>query len=338
MKDFLFYFVFVLVLITSGCHLQSCETKDNYQENALVSVVNWNVQTFFDAQTTGGEYSEFQSMTRWSRDKYVERLKRLVEVMETLDADVFIFEEIENKGILYDIFNQLSNRSWNLKNNWTYGSFTGDDNECIGIGILSKYPIENVSIHKLDIRSQKVKQPSSRPLLQATIIVGEKRLKILANHWKSKSGGEESSEIWRDWQESVLSKTLQSLPENENYLICGDFNRDILDFCTDFSSGKENILFRSYSILQKKNSTVTVYSPWFNNDGTLITDKGTYYYQKNWERIDNFFTYGKAGITTFTEKAEAPWADENGIPVNYKINSGEGYSDHLPIMACVILR
>ncbi|MCI5607807.1 MAG: endonuclease/exonuclease/phosphatase family protein [Treponema sp.] len=339
MKDFSFYVLFFLMMITTSCHLQSCGSANSDSgENKIVSVVSWNVQTFFDAQLTGNEYADFQSMTKWSRDKYIERLKRLVEVMELLDSDIYVFEEIENQGVLYDIFNQLAGRAWSGNNNWTYGSFAQDDNECIGIGILSKFPIENAVIHKMDVRTQNSKQPSSRPLLQATILINDKKLNILANHWKSKSGGEENSEIWRDWQENILAKVLSTLPENENYLICGDFNRDILDFKTDFLNEKGNVLLRFYSIAENKSKTIPVWSPWFNDGGTLTTEKGTYYYQKKWERIDNFLSFGSSILTSFSEKADLPWADEDGIPLSYKINSGEGYSDHLPIMTCVILQ
>ena len=43
--------------------------------------------------------------------------------MRQLDADVYVFEEIENKNILIDISNRLSGNSWNQGRNWNYAFF-----------------------------------------------------------------------------------------------------------------------------------------------------------------------------------------------------------------------
>ena len=50
-------------------------------ENQLY-VVSWNVQTFFDAQTSGLEYSEFRgSKSIWSQQLYEHRLERLLDAL-----------------------------------------------------------------------------------------------------------------------------------------------------------------------------------------------------------------------------------------------------------------
>ena len=82
---------------------------------------------------------------------------------------------------------------------------------------------------------------------------------------------------------------------------------------------------------------ISINSPWFNNEGNFYTQTGSYYFDNEWERIDSIFTLGKIQVADFNAVIKNPWASAKGIPMSYKIYSGEGYSDHLPIMAKLIL-
>ena len=77
------------------------------------------------------------------------------------------------------------------------------------------------------------------------------------------------------------------------------------------------------------------YSPWFEKDGKFTFDTGSYYYNGEWERIDNIFLAGNTLLVSFSTVSDSPLADEEGIPASYKIFTGEGCSDHLPLK-CVI--
>ena len=341
-NKFLFrFFAFKLCFV---CFI-SCQNQNNSsgtqssgsEKKQYVNVVNWNLQTFFDSQTKGNEYSDFQNASKWSKEKYLIRLSNLCQVITSLNADIYVFEELENEGILYDISNQLAGRSWNLKENWNYAAFTCDNNSCIGLGILSKFPLSDLKTHSLDIRVQGESQPSSRPILQVKVQLDESELIILANHWKSKLGGQKETEIWRDWQEFNLAQVIDNIcrqnTDNQKckLLVCGDFNRDIEDFISldDFmDSGK--IYLRGFS-LQDGEKTVELYSPWVFRNGLLLGETGSYFYEDSWSRIDNFFLLDSDLLLDFSAKAEDPWADENNVPIPYKIYTGQGFSDHLPI-------
>lgn len=304
-------------------------------DSTVLSVVNWNVQTFFDGETLGNEYSEFLNSARWSRDKYVDRLQRLCNVITSLNADVYVFEEIENEGILYDISNQLAGNSWDSKKIWGYGCFCKNSGASIGCAVLSRFPLTDVKSHTLDIRTQVTGQPSMRPILQMTVLIKDTSyLKIFVCHWKSKSGGELESDIWRDWQEFSLARQLEEELEVNNsdsssnaILICGDMNRDISEFAIH-PDGNNNVRLRG-------SEGIMVYSPWLKADGNYDESSGSYYYDGQWEKIDNFFFCGNGKLTGFSVKAQEPFVNEKGLPNSYKIYSGEGYSDHLPIMCSV---
>lgn len=327
----------------AGVFLSSCVNASPKP----ISLVNWNVQTFFDAQTEGTEYDEYRSAGRWSKDKYITRLNRLCEVMRSLNADIYVFEEIENEAVIYDLSNQLVGDTWNNKNKWHYACFAKDEGASIGCAVISRFPLKNSKIHIFDVRTQKQTQPSVRPLLQVTAEIDGYELTIFVNHWKSKLGdydsedGEEpksETEIWRDWQEAVLSNALAVSP-TAACVICGDFNRDARDFVTVFDGANRspNTVLRGIGNAEEGVQNVKVYNPWFDSDGTLGSETGSYYYDNRWEYIDNIFACGNVKLSSFSAKAEEPWANEKGFPVGYRIYTGEGYSDHLPVMCTLVL-
>ncbi len=311
-----------------------------FRKNKEISLVCWNVQTFFDAETSGSEYSEFKRNKNWNKEAYLTRLKRLAQVMQRLDADIYVLEEIENEQVINDIKNQLYSNAWNPRKTLKYTFFSKENNAAIGCAVLSKYPLTNIKVHSMDIRTENAKQPSSRPIIQLKVLTNASKsdnfFYIFINHWKSKSGGAEQSEIWRNWQEKLLSDSIEQTQKQKQKqngtdipcVICGDFNKDILEFkLIRGGKTKENILL----------GNVPVYSPWIDSNGNFTTETGSYFYKNKWERIDNIFTCGNIHIKAFEAVAEEPWTDAKKIPASYKVYTGQGYSDHLPLRCVLIL-
>lgn len=318
------FFLFLVGTFLFSCSVESCKESDFSSGNSI-SIVDWNVQTFFDGQTQGAEYSNFKNSKYWNEEKYKTRLKRLCDVITTLDADIFVFEEIENIGILYDIYNQLSGNSWDSNKMWNYGSFYKDEKTSIGLAVLSKIPLGQMKIHSMDIRVMNESQPSSRPIMELEVCTDGGEFTLFVNHWKSKVSGNLQGEVWRQWQELVLS---QNLSEKEFFLATGDFNKDILEFVI---SNDAKICLRGSS------QNVFVKSPWLNSNGNYKTKTGSYYYKENWERIDHFFSSEKLNLVNFQVCTNGEWANEDETPKSYKIFTGKGFSDHLPIMCKILL-
>ena len=310
----------------SGSETESSGSKRN------VSLVCWNVQTFFDAVTSGTEYKDFKNSERWNKEKYIKRLDRLCDVMASLNPDIFVMEEIENEAVVQDIANNLAGGAWDSKKSWQYACFKKESGSAIGCAVFSRYEICSLKIHSLDIRTQTEEQPSSRPLMQLTVCVGNQELELYVNHWKSKSGGEEETEIWRDWQELVLAEKVKDSGDGKAgraVVMCGDFNRSAEDFVLTSGGKTANTILRGVS------DSAAVFSPWFRADGKFATEAGSYFYNSEWERIDNIMITGNVTFSSFSTVTEAPIADEEGIPAAFKLYTGDGCSDHLPLK-CVI--
>ena len=342
--------IWILFVLTLPCACSQSGPDSNKSmprtksAKADFSIVNWNVQTFFDANKDGCEYSDFQKKGSWDNQKYSQRLERLCQAISKLDADIYVFEEIENEAVIYDISNQLSanGHNWNQRKFWNYSAFAKEKGTAIGIGILSRYPLTNLKTHAMDINIHTNSQPSVRYILEATVSIENMSLIIFANHWKSKSGGQAKSEIWRDWQENLLGKRLAELKKENNgkmppVVICGDFNRDALEFSCCFETQNTTDEITENTILKYADfgstASIGVKSLWFLENGDFVSDKGSYYYKDSWERIDNIFITGGLDSKSFTSAADSPWASAQGIPSGYKIYSGEGWSDHLPVAA-----
>lgn len=309
----------------------SCSFGNSPQKNEI-KIVNWNVQTFFDGNEDGNEYKEFVK-GKWNRDLYLERLKRLTETIHLLDADVVTLEEIENEDIIYDISNMLSGDSWNMKKVYKYAFFSKEEKSSIGCAVLSRFQISDVKVHSLDVKSERCKQPSLRPIIELNVHKDDKVLKLFVNHWKSKFGGSKESDVWREWQESVLSRLMKNSVYVEALpcLALGDFNKDITEF--DTYGGELSNVRLKYNALE----SIDVFSPWANAE-YKARNFGSYFYNDEWECIDNIFIGGTntfVELLEFTAEREGKWADDRGIPIPYKVWKKDGYSDHLPI-SCVV--
>ena len=304
-----------------------CSCKNIGHKKASLKIVNWNAQTFFDANKDGIEYSNFLKSKKWDEAAYRERLQKLCKAISALDGDLVVLEEIENIGVVHDISNALAGDNWNPRKVYSHACFAKNENSSIGCAVLSRLPLQNLKIHSLDIQAESSQAPSMRPIIEVDLLA-PKRLKIFVNHWKSKSGGSDSA-LWRRWQENLLAqKIIEAQTQNPRApIICaGDFNQDIEEFASDLQEAPAAANIALRSPLAGQNALV--YSPWLDYDGEI----GSYNFRDKWERIDHFFVCGPLTVQDFSPQT-GEWSYDDGRPKPFKIYSLNGWSDHLPI-AC----
>lgn len=305
----------------------SCSNTDlSFNGQKTISVVNWNVQTFFDANTDGFEYADFIKSKTWNETAYEKRVERLCNVLSELDADVYVLEEIENDGVIFDICNGLAGCRWNSGAVWNYACFYKEDGSSIGCAVISKFEIVGYTNHNVDVNSFTGGDASLRAIGKVVLDVHGEQLVLLVNHWKSKKNDDGFSKILREKQESVLANLIFEQGKNSRVLACGDFNKDIREF--EFFDDEE------YNITLKgifPNVSVNVYCPWFDENGELDYENGSYFYANAWQKIDSFFIYGNLAVLDFEVCVSDLWTKQDKTPYAFRLYNCEGYSDHLPI-------
>lgn len=320
--------VFICIFVMSACVKCANPIKTDINGKGSVSIVSYNAQTFFDAIEDGNEFKEFKgTKTKWSKERYSERLLRLKEVLhlsslklgfsENDIPDILILQEIESRTVLEDFCKKLP-----MHNSYKYAAFIpAGKNAAFSNAVLSKFPINNISIFNIHCT-----EADLRPMFECKFKISTPKNDIefflFVVHWKSKVGKGQTDNI-RALQEKQIYNRLKNLqtelPESF-FILCGDFNQNPEEFsllsefenCWDFSRYNEAL----------------------KTGGQAA---GSYFYKNTWERIDHFF-YSKnlsdgkdLEVSFFNVINLPPLIDKDGIPNKYTVFSGKGYSDHLPI-------
>ena len=361
----LFILMFCILFFGCGCSnivdTSSGALSFRKTSESELSIVSWNLQTFFDAADSGNEYEEFTGKkSKWTEEKYKARLEKLCTFMKATNADIFCFMEVENAAVVQDIANTLQVGVSGM--NWPYACFARESGSSLGCAVFSRYEPESLTIHSVDCKAavqtevfsgfsagDPLSKPAMRPLMEVRFSFGAaqftgnsqiatttngyegitgsgRKLALFVAHWKSKSGGAKESEVWRNCQEAVLSGRIQSsLSDGYSVVACGDFNRELSEFVYSRSEGCVD--------LRGSFSTVSVKSPWF-----FAAEEGSYFYDEAWSRIDHFFFTGGVECVSFTAMCDGDYVTSAGIPNSYDVWTGRGYSDHLPIVCGVKFR
>ncbi|MCR5699066.1 MAG: endonuclease/exonuclease/phosphatase family protein [Treponemataceae bacterium] len=349
-KNFLFLLMLMACSQVCSCNPSSAVTEIPKSSSASVKIANWNLQTFFDAVPTGNEYFGFTKNDKgWNQERYLDRVERLCSVIQSIDADIIALEEIENEGVIYDIVNNYLFQGRRDKA-YNYAIFAGESDQAFGVALLSRYPILDYSVHQISVVGEVSEQPKMRPIAKALVQVGDKTLSVYVCHWKSKSSGEEESEIWRNYSEVQLAKLISN--DSNPVFVTGDFNRDLDEFqisshllSSDYtgsiklrSSMSSDQLSAHSDQLSGRSDLPDVYlnSAWlFRAVASIYKDEGSYFYQDNWEKIDHFMFSKDVVLKSFSTVKYAENVSESGTPYRYSFWSGKGFSDHLPL-ECII--
>ncbi|MCR4938884.1 MAG: endonuclease/exonuclease/phosphatase family protein [Treponemataceae bacterium] len=312
-------------------------------EESDLTIVSWNLQTFFDAASSGNEYEDFLGKkSKWTEEKYRERVEKLCSYMTSMKADIFCFMEVENMAVIQDIANTLQTGISGMS--WPYALFSKEEGASLGCAVFSRYEPESFFAHDLSCKAavpteafssfaagDPLSQPALRPLMEirfsfsSSDLQGEKKVALFVVHWKSKSGGAKESEVWRNCQEALLAGRIEkALSDGYSAVACGDFNKDLAEF--RYSRNPGSIDFKGSF------HHVTVSSPWFDS-----SDSGSYFYQDEWSRIDHFFFAGDVSCSSFHVLCEGDYVTSGGIPYAYDVWTGRGVSDHLPVFCQLCL-
>ena len=174
----------------------------------------------------------------------------------------------------------------------------------------------------------------TRPLIQMNVKYKKNTFALFVCHWKSKRSNSQvinAGEQLRLLQEGQLAFYMEDCKsKGVQTIACGDFNMDIDGFCHAATS--EKVFLRSPFVAL---GGTDVKSLWYMKEN-IPSCNGSYFFNKTWERIDNFFVSDDVDIIDFSPCTKGAWCYSNSfIPKKYHLYNGSGYSDHLPIK-CII--
>ena len=330
--------VFAIVFIS----WTKCSPLPESKAPSSVRVMSFNVENMFDGTEQGSEYPKFNPKNgSWTEKDYMGKLLQISRV--TMDAapdgpDIVGFQEIENKGILTEL-----TKGYLKDYGYKYIVISENPNSSIQSGFISKYPYNYVKYHIPQADSGR----DLRQIVEVSFDIHGHELIILNNHWKSKVG--KNTEPKRLCAADVVNARIKSILEEKpkaEILLLGDFNECADEYVREGKGAVRAIMpaevnlpsrFQYLRITgddQNKNPKY-LFSPWLWDKNQ---EPGSYIYRGRWETIDNFFlgsnlTDKKGFYFAGFKTVKTQWnTSKKDHPRPYDKASGEGCSDHFPIL------
>ncbi len=323
------------------CLVTSIEAK-------TFKVASYNVENLFDLTMDGTEYPEYIPNTGcgWNKDIANIKFTNIARVIKDICADVVALQEVESKNALIILHDRLKASGVD----YPYLEIADSKATAVKCAVISKFPI----VEKEEIQ---VDNKVARNILKIRLNVDGNFITLFINHWKSKKGPESV----RIDCAKTLSREIDKLKENVDFVLLGDFNSDYNEYKTFRNSKKLN---DTYGITGVNHILKTIKDSKMVNEKILITQASNKYLYNLWLEVSknrrwsyNFFgkkgspdniilskgLYDDKGISyvdnsfnkfqpeyLFNEKAVYRWQRaKRGMGRHL----GKGYSDHLPVSA-----
>ncbi|MDX9813413.1 MAG: endonuclease/exonuclease/phosphatase family protein [Sulfurimonadaceae bacterium] len=311
-----------------------------------IKIATYNVENLFDLKHDGYEYKEYipNGPSLWNQTNYKKKLKNLAKVIKDVDAHIIALVEVESLSALKDL--RFTLKQMGLY--YEYYKIADRKNTTIKVAMLSKFPFTYTK--EVFVTSSF----SYRNILEAKFKINNHDLYIFANHWSSKTHPESSRIV----SAKALRKRVEEIGLDKNIVLLGDFNSN---YNEEFTFKKERRLNNTYGktginhILNTKKQDAKVknaklsrgelYNLWYDR---YEADRYSYIYKSTKEALDNIIISQpllvKKGLyykDDSMKNLSLPYLFKNPKYIKrwemvwgkIQKHKGEGYSDHLPVMA-----
>ena len=326
------------IAILVSCKQEKLSVQIPVSEKKKVSfdVMSYNVENLFDTIDDPNKADEDftpSGKLQWNTAKYYEHLNHTVDAITNKGTNfpaVVGLIEVENGSVLNDLVNTSFLKGKGYQVVW----YEGPDER--GIDVAMIYDSKRVTIvgsRPVPVVLESLSDPNTRDILKVSVKVGSEDYHLFVNHWPSRRGGQDESEMHRIKAASVLRKEVDqilSLNAKANIVCMGDFN--------DFPSNKS-----VHDVLQAGVSNE--HSVLFNMMSDFETlKKGTHFYKGEWSPLDQFVvSYGmfdnkciSANSFEVVSYDFIMYTSKDGVKSPARVYVGDsykgGYSDHLPIL------
>ena len=330
--------VLFFIALMASCKTMKLDTEASFDAPAKVKfdLMSYNVENLFDTIDDPNKVDEDftpNGKLQWNTAKYYEHLNHTVDAITNKGTNfpaIVGLIEVENGTVLNDLVNTSFLKGKGYQVVW----YEGPDER--GIDVAMIYDSKRVTIvgsRPVPVVLESVSDPNTRDILKVSVKVGSEDYHLFVNHWPSRRGGQDESEMHRIRAASVLRKEVDqilSVNAKANIICMGDFN--------DFPSNKS-----VHDVLQAGVSNE--HSVLFN----MMSDfealkKGTHFYKGEWSPLDQFIvSYGmfdnkcvSANSFEVVSYDFLYYTSKDGVKSPARAYVGDsykgGYSDHLPIL------
>lgn len=253
----------------------------------------------------------------WNEARFTKKIINISNVIKSFDntgkgPDIVILEEIENKNVL----NKLVTKGLDKLGYQHQVLIEGDDSRGIDIALISKYPVTSAKRHPLVVNGQTL---NTRGILEVAISVEGQEIVVFGNHWPSQS----NPTIERVASAKLLSSLASQRKSADLIIAMGDFNTlnnenpAPFSFLPDFIDAEKEA--------RKVQSNL---------------NPGTHFFKGNWTSLDHIFIHKSSALKPQFDKFQImnrPFMMKRDqrtgqmIPNRFDAETGEGFSDHLPL-------
>ena len=303
-------------------------------------VMFYNVENLFDVHNdslTRDEDFLPDGSYRWTYSRYKQKSTNIARVILTANQwnpPVLVgLCEVENAFVI----KQLLYGSGLGNVGYDYIHFDSPDFRGIDVALLyNRYLIKILEKRAVSLSNPKLDLVTRDALYAKVIYAGDDTLHIVVNHWPSKRGGEKASEEKREYAAATVRALCDSIRSHQagaHIVLMGDFNDEASSYAIHEVLGAKapsdaTSLLINLSLLNK--------------------NLGSHKFQGSWSCIDHIIvsrSLWRHGHPPIFKLVDLPFLLEedkifSGVKP-FRTYSGPrylgGYSDHLPVMAYILL-
>ncbi len=333
--------MFTIVMFLPLSLLSQNVKKDSFY------IANWNVENLFDIVNDPEKNDEEflpESGKKWNDARYEDKLNNLTKVINYMNngcgPDVLALQEIENINVVKRLIYKMRDRDYIVVHR------NSPDERGIDVALIYDRKVFDID----SVAAIHVELPNGKPTrdILLTVLIHKKtkeKVYLFVNHWPSRIGGEEKSNINRITAANVLKNSLYAIEKRSpgcNVIILGDFNDEpgnesiekVLD-AQDFQCVKQskrillNLAYKKY----KSGEGSYLYGKKFNMLDQIIVSS-SFLDGKRFEYECDSFSIIKPEFIVFQEGRRKGGT----IPTYEGTKYIGGYSDHFPVGAKFIFK
>jgi len=180
-------------------------------------VMTWNVRNLFNDKNDSSAPQE-EIDNNWPQ-----RRAEVGQVLYALETDVIVLQEVENE----DVLNQLN--TLELDDRYDYITVSeGNDPRGIDVGVLSKYPFDEVVSHADEVFTQSGQTSPNyrfaRDAYEVHMTINERHVVLIGVHFKAKDNDDPDKRLAEAQRTRNIANGIAQNDPTAAIIVLGDFN------------------------------------------------------------------------------------------------------------------